>query len=78
MSYREQPRKYRVRSKSHPDKFHIVMVWKDGGMYCDCMAGSMKKPCRHKDIVGNYLKKLNTAGPVVQTGPTEKKNEKTN
>lgn len=47
-------KKYRVRSKSGPG-YHVVEVRSDGKMVCDCVAGSMGRPCRHIRILNNYF-----------------------
>ena len=36
----------KVKSKSNPGKTHWVYK-KEGNWYCDCVAGLMKKECRH-------------------------------
>jgi len=47
--------KFRVPSKSSLGKFHIVEIYENGELRCDCIAGSMNKFCRHKQII---LKRL--------------------
>jgi len=47
-------KKYRVRSKSGPG-YHVVEIKGDGSMVCDCVAGSMGRPCRHVRILNNYF-----------------------
>jgi len=49
--------KFRVRSKSRPGEFHIVEVLPDGKIVCDCEAGSFSRPCWHKKLIENHLKK---------------------
>ena len=45
---------WRVKSRTNfnPDlnefEEYIVELWSDEKIFCNCMAGSYKKPCRHK------------------------------
>lgn len=49
--------KFKVRSRSHPGEFHIVDILPDGKIVCDCEAGLYNRPCWHKELIKNYLKK---------------------
>ena len=44
--------RFRVRSKSRPSEYHLVEVFKDGKMTCDCVANYFGVlECEHKKIV---------------------------
>mgnify|MGYP001599363055 CR=1 FL=1 len=47
--------KYRVRSRSNPNEFHIVEILNDGQLRCDCVAGFYKQECYHKEKIINWL-----------------------
>ena len=50
--------KFRIKSKSEPGKFHIVELFNDGRLECDCPAGCFRKiECRHIKIVKNHIAK---------------------
>jgi len=38
----------RVESKSNPGTFHVVSLFGDGHMECECTAGIMKNICGHQ------------------------------
>ncbi len=52
---------YRVRSRTiHPDtgkplELHLIELFSDGKLYCDCIAGKMGRLCWHKIKVYNYV-----------------------
>ena len=48
---------FQVPSKSEPEKRHIVQFFSDWHLECNCVAGSFKRPCRHKRIVAEKLAK---------------------
>jgi len=50
-------KKFKVRSKSNPNEWHHLELWTDDTIVCDCIAGKMRKECRHKSIVKKYLSK---------------------
>jgi len=41
-------RVFRIPSKSEPGKYHIVELFSDGHLECDCVAGVFKRECSHK------------------------------
>ena len=45
----------RVPSHSEKGKFHIVEIFADNHLECDCVCGSYNQPCSHTKIVRNYL-----------------------
>jgi len=48
--------KFRVRSKSEPGKYHIVEMFADKHLECDCPASCFRKiECRHIRIVKEKL-----------------------
>jgi len=47
--------KFKVESKSEKGKFHIVKVYKDERIECNCFAGLMKQSCGHSEIVKKHL-----------------------
>jgi hypothetical protein len=49
-------RRFKIPSKSEPGHFHIVELWSDGSLECDCVAGSYKRECRHKKFIKEHLK----------------------
>ena len=49
--------RFKILSNSKPGKFHIVEIFKDGHLECDCVAGSYKQPCHHIKVVKNHLSK---------------------
>ena len=53
--------KFKVQSKSNKEKFHIVKVFKDQEMKCDCQGYWIAKKyghyCSHCKIVKRYLKR---------------------
>lgn len=54
--------RFKIQSNSELGKFHIVKVFRDGHLECDCNAGRHNQPCRHirhTKIVKSYLTKLN-------------------
>ena len=51
-------RTHRVASKSIKGDYHLVSEYFDGRLDCDCLAGMMKRECRHKRIIINKRKKL--------------------
>lgn len=69
--------KFRVASKSKPGTFHTVDVYNTGEMKCDCIAGSMGKPCRHKDTAKNCVlslaKNIVNLGRIKETGMQQDK-----
>ena len=52
--------RFQVPSKSIPGEYHIVEVWDDGRITCDCLWGGIfgkgRKDCRHIAAVKKYLK----------------------
>ena len=48
---------YRVISKSEPDFWHTIILYADGSMDCDCIAGSYNKMCSHQIRVREHIKK---------------------
>jgi len=46
---------FKVPSKSEKGKFHFVELYEDGTLECDCIAGLMKRNCRHKKAVIEFL-----------------------
>lgn len=48
-------KRFRVKSKSEPNKFHEVTILSNDKLYCDCIAGRFAKPCRHKKLVEQKL-----------------------
>ena len=40
----------RVRSHSNPSEYHIVSLFKDNKMTCDCIAGKLGRDCKHKKL----------------------------
>ena len=46
---------FRVRSRSRTDEFHLVQVFVDGQILCDCVAGYFKAECWHKKLIKRYL-----------------------
>lgn len=49
--------RFKIPSHSEQGEFHIIEVFSDGHLECDCVAGSYKQPCRHIKIVKNHLSK---------------------
>jgi len=49
--------KWKVRSASKEGVFYIVRLLIDGELICDCIAGSLRQSCRHKQKVGKILAK---------------------
>jgi hypothetical protein len=49
---------WKVPSKSEKGKFHTVGRLSDGKFTCDCPAGSLNKPCRHKRIIYNQINNI--------------------
>jgi len=47
--------KYKVPSRSTKGDFHLVKIFKDGEMFCDCIGNSFGKECHHIKKVKNYL-----------------------
>ena len=50
--------RFRVRSKSRPDEFHLLEVFFDGRVVCDCLAflfGHVN--CKHTKKVKEFLNK---------------------
>jgi len=48
--------KFKVKSKSELGKFHIVEVFKDGRLECNCPRSVYKKgECRHRKIVKAHI-----------------------
>ena len=50
---------FKVRSTSEPDTFHEVLLYSDGSLSCDCIAGTFSKECRHKIKVRKFIDKNN-------------------
>lgn len=50
--------RFKVPSKSEKGEFHIVEVFSDGHLECDCVAGNYKQPCRHIKTVKAHLKNV--------------------
>jgi hypothetical protein len=52
-------KKFRVKSKSNPDKSHIVERYQNGEWHCDCLgfysARKAGKDCRHIRIIKNHF-----------------------
>jgi len=49
-------RKIRVPSRSENGEFHIVEIYQNGEMKCDCpFSVFKKKDCRHIQLVKNYV-----------------------
>lgn len=46
----------RVKSRSKPDETHLVELFNDEMIVCDCIAGLYRKNCRHKKVANKYLK----------------------
>ena len=46
----------KVKSRSNPDTYHIVSLYDDGHLECDCIAGQMKKVCHHQKIFNQVFK----------------------
>lgn len=46
---------WKVPSKSEKGIIHTVLQFNDEKFECDCYAGTIKKPCRHKRIVYNKI-----------------------
>jgi len=47
---------FKVPSRSEKGKFHTVELLQNGKLICDCLAGSFKHNCYHKNIVLQQLK----------------------
>ena len=45
----------RVESKSMSGTYHIVSLFGDGRLTCDCIAGQMHKVCRHQKIFLKWI-----------------------
>ena len=54
---RDSISKWKVKSASKEGVFYTVRLLIDGELTCDCTAGSLKQPCRHKQKVGEILTK---------------------
>jgi hypothetical protein len=48
-------KKWKIASKSEKGLFYTVEELPNGKFVCDCIAGGMNKPCRHKRIVFNKI-----------------------
>ena len=48
---------FKVRSTSEPNTFHEVLLYSDGSLNCDCIAGSFSKECKHKIKVHKFIDK---------------------
>lgn len=49
--------KFKVPSKSKPKEFHVVEMFADNHLECNCISGGYKQPCSHKKIIKAYLNK---------------------
>ena len=50
--------KFKIRSKSHKDKIHIVELYKDGSLKCDCPKSVYKQgECSHKKQAKEIIEK---------------------
>lgn len=49
--------KFRVPSKSEKGKFHIVRMFKNRELECDCIAGQFRQECSHIRKVKEKLSK---------------------
>jgi hypothetical protein len=47
--------KRRVRSKSEPGTYHIVELYWDGHLECDCIAGRMNSICDHQKRFAEWI-----------------------
>lgn len=47
--------KLQVPSKSEPGKLHIVEIYTDGELRCDCVANQMGKVCSHMKKTSIFL-----------------------
>lgn len=50
---------FKVKSKSEPDLFHEIILYSDGSLSCDCIAGAFSKECSHKVKVRKFIDKNN-------------------
>ena len=51
-------KKYKVPSKSHPGRYHIVEELEDDKLRCDCLGWRKDKECRHCRIVRWWKKEV--------------------
>ncbi|MBU0777499.1 hypothetical protein KKF82_04505 [Patescibacteria group bacterium] len=63
--------RFKVPSNSELGEFHIIEVFSDGHLECDCVAGNYKQPCRHIKTVKNHLSKCHQ--PQKKKNSIEKK-----
>jgi hypothetical protein len=49
-------RQEKVKSKTDENVFYTVSEYRDGKYSCDCVAGTMNRPCRHVRIIQNKKK----------------------
>jgi len=50
--------KLQVPSKSEPRKLHIVEIYTDGELRCECFASEMKKVCSHMRKARDFIDRL--------------------
>jgi len=50
-------KQFRVASRSEKGKFHIVVLYQDGHLECNCVAGQFHQNCFHKKRVNLWLQK---------------------
>ncbi len=62
--------KLKIPSKSEPGTFHIVEIYTNGEMRCDCFAAEMKKVCHHIRKVRNFIERL--SDKVLEKYPLDK------
>lgn len=48
-------KEWKVPSKSERGKIHKVQKFLDGHLGCDCIAGQMKRECRHQKLIKETL-----------------------
>ena len=51
-------KRYKVPSKSEPNKYHIINEYADGRTECDCMARMNNRFCRHLRLIQHKNKNL--------------------
>lgn len=54
-------RQFRVRSKSKPDEYHLIQVFDDEEIVCDCVAGFFKAKCWHRKLIRKYLDSISSS-----------------
>ncbi len=45
----------KMKSHSNPGSYHVVSLYADGHLECDCIAGEMKGICNHQKLFVKWI-----------------------